>query len=202
MIVSVLSEYKIRPQIIFIVCKYMSLFALSEKNKSNYKKLRYSFFGGGDVQLKCNNIGCNRPQATILNPANKKYPNDQYYDTCCPSCTSGTHTQNCNTVTQQPYVIVSGHPKLGDKSVLVTTHNFKFANPRGAHIEILNSDVNDRSALPKLWSVFSVGPATVGGIKNMAIMRQIIGLHTQRQTPAHITVYYGPDASTKYGEYS
>ena len=128
---------------------------------------------------------------------------------CCPNCPNHTpacYARNLQQVPQpppqkQPMIKIIGHPKLGDKSVLVDVIDFKYENLRLPHVEILNPQSPNVNLLPNINSQFTVGIAKLGGRDNSAIMRIINNLLREDGKPAHITVYYGADAQQRLNEF-
>jgi len=127
------------------------------------------------------------------------------YQHCCPDCATGGHTSKCDNrnriqpsqhniqpvkvavpatkpIAQNPYLIVDS--QYGPKSAHVTLHGCNYGNTtRKPH-------VNFNGNFPNWGTKYFLGPAKVGGIRNEAIMRDLLDSQTNKPTKYHVTVYH------------
>lgn len=135
------------------------------------------------------------------------------YQHCCPDCGTGGHTSNCDNrnniqpsqhhiqpsqhyiqpvkvavpatkpVVQRPYLTVDSRYGHGQNSALVTLHGCNYGNTaREPHVDF-------KGNFPPWGTKYFLGPAKVGGIRNEAIMRDLLDPNGQ-PTQYHVTVYH------------
>jgi len=102
-----------------------------------------------------------------------------------------TQTQKQPQTQARPY-LKTGTPNPGNDSVLVTLYNSKYYNTRPPHVDF-------KGKFPKPGTKYFLGPAKIGGIGNMAIMRDLLD-SKNNPTGFHITIYHesagkGPTSS-------